>query len=190
MPDESFRLLVEPLDLGPDVRAIGIELVERSEEEDDAPARGAEAASIWAATLIAMAGTEPWALDFFSHLDRLHDFCRSHGIAWRDAAARCSVISKLEQVPLSVLIERFQAETFGFRAGALVESGDSALENDLARRGVDAYHQAYQNYFACGVCDFENGALTVLSAKLSSSELIRRFRKALDGRPVRVERPE
>jgi hypothetical protein len=190
MSDESFRLLVEPLDLGPDVRAISVELVEQSEEEDDAPAHGAEAAGIWAAALIALAGGEPWSLDFFSHLERLHDFSRSHGIVWREAAPRCSVISKLDQVPLSVLIERFEAETFGFRAGSLADSGDPALENDLARRGADAYHHAFQNYSACGICDFENGALTVLARKLSSSELVRRFRKALDGRPVRVERPE
>lgn len=189
MPEENFRLLVEPLDLGPDVRAISLELVE-SGDEDDVPARGAEAASVWAAVLIALAGDEPWSLDFFSHLERLHDFLRAHGIAWRDAAPRCSVISKLEQVPLSVLIERFEAETFGFRSGALATSGDPPLENDLARRGADAYHLVFQNYSACGICDFENGALTVLAQKLSSSELVRRFRKALEGRPVRVERPE
>jgi hypothetical protein len=46
------------------------------------------------------------------------------------------------------LIARFETETFGFRAGSLLEQGDTALENDLSlcdvrhlrfrKRSVDA----------------------------------------------------
>ena len=190
MPPEKYRLTVEPLDLGPDVRAIGLELVEQTEDADDPAARGAEAAAIWATAMPALAGAEPWALDFFSHLDRLRDFCRAHEVNYRDAAGRCVVIPALEFDQLEKLLGRFEAETFGFRAGALLESPDSALENDLSHRGVDAYHHAFQNYFACCVCDFENGSLTVLSLKLTSSEIVRRLRAALASQPVRVDRPE
>lgn len=190
MPSEKYRLTVEPLDLGADVRAIALELVEQTEDADNPAARGSEAAAIWASSLRALAGSEPWALDFISHLDRLRDFCRAHGVNYRDAAGRCIVIPELEFDALASLLARFEAETFGFRAGARLESPDTALENDLAHRGVDAYHHAFQNYFACGVCDFENGSLTVLSMELTSSEIVRRLRSALASQPVRVDRPE
>lgn len=190
MPAENYRLTVEPLDLGADVRAIALELVEKTEDADDPAARGSDASAIWAASLPALAGSETWALDFFSHLDRLRDFCRDHGVNFRDAANRCVVIPALENEPLKALLARFELETFGFRAGALLDSPDTPLENDLAHRGVDAYHHAFQNYFACGVCDFENGSLTVLSMKLTSSEIVRRLRPALTPYPVRVDRPE
>jgi hypothetical protein len=204
MTSDSFRLLVEPLDLGPDVRAISLELVEEngdagaSEGEEalsaamagDFPARGKQAAAVWAAALPALAGDGPWALDFFSHLDRLRDYCRDHGITWRQAAARCAVISDVPPDALAQLLARFEAETFGFRAGALLQAGDAALEGDLARRGVDAYHHVYGNYLACGVCDFENGSLTLLSETLSSAEVGRRLKAAMALHSVRIERPE
>lgn len=190
MPPEKYRLTIDPLDLGADVRAIALELVELTEDADNPAARGSEAAAIWAASLPALAGSERWALDFFSHLDRLRDYCRDHGVEYRDAANRCVVVPSLEYETLKTLLTRFEAETFGFRAGELLVSPDTALENDLSHRGVDAYHHAFQNYFACGVCDFENGSLTVLSTKLTSSEIVRRLRPALASHPVRVDRPE
>ena len=190
MASENCRLTVDPLDLGADVRAIGLELVELTEDADHPAARGAEAAAIWASALPALAGAEPWALDFFSHLDRLREFCRNHQIGFRDAASRCTVIPAPTPDLLSALLTRFEAETFGFRAGALLESPDTALEKDLSHHGVDAYHHVFHNYFALGVCDFENGSLTVLSMKLTSSEIVRRLRAALGAHSVRVDRPE
>jgi hypothetical protein len=190
MAAETYRLTVEPLDLGADVRAVGLELVEQTEDLDNPAARGVEAAALWASALPALAGGEPWALDFFSHLERLREFCDAHHITYRDAAGRCTVVPSLEFEPLATLLIRVEAETFGFRAGSLVESPDSALENNLAKRGVDAYHHAFRNYFTCGVCDFENGSLTILSIKLTSSEIVRRLRAALASHSVRVDRPE
>ena len=70
---------VEPLDLGSDVRAVGLELVEADENRE--PVRGSDAARIWSRILLATAATEPWALDFFSHLERVRDFCQRHQIA-------------------------------------------------------------------------------------------------------------
>lgn len=182
-----YVLEVEPFDLGADVKAVGLELIDRESRE---PARGGDAARIWSAALPALAGAEPWALDFFSHLERLREFCRRHEIAFREAASRCVVIAPPGAELLTALVERFAGETFGVRAGGPLLSIDTALENDLARRGVDAYHPVFANYFLCAVCDFENGFLTLLSNRLSSSEVIRRVRPVLDGLPVAIARPQ
>src|SRR5574337_1222900 len=175
MDRPDYLLEVEPLDLGADVKAVGLELIEPESRE---PVRGADAARIWSAVLPALAGAEPWALDFFSHLDRVRDYCRLHNIAYREAAQRCIVIAALEAQPLAELLTRFEAEAFGARAGGRFTSGDAALEGDLSRRGVDAYHHVFTNYFCCGVCDFENGFLTLLTNRLWASEVIRRVRPA------------
>ena len=182
-----YLLDVEPLDLGPDVRAVGLELVEADENRE--PARGREAARIWSRVLRAVPGAEPWALDFFSHLDRVHDFCKRHQIAYRDATQRSPVIPAPEPSALESLVDRFQSETFGGRAGALLNTGDPALEGELARHGVDAYHRAYPNYFFCAVCGFEDGSLVLLSQKLWAGEVIRRIRPALQGLEVEVRLP-
>ena len=71
----------------------------------------------------------------------------------------------------------------------MLEQGDAALENDLSRRGVDAYQPVFSNYAMCGICDFENGSLTLLSEKISSTEVVRRLRPALSSHSVRIERP-
>jgi len=187
MEPPAYRLEVEPLDLGADVKSVGLELLDRESRE---PVRGADAARIWGAVLLALAGTEPWALDFFSHLDRLREFCRLHKIAYREAARRCIVIASPRPEPLAALLGRFEDETFGARAGGQLAAGDAALEGDLARRGVDAYHPAFANYFFCAVCDFENGFLTLLTNRLWASEVIRRLRPVLDELPVEVARPQ
>jgi hypothetical protein len=191
MPPVPYRLLVEPLDLGPDVRAISLDLSEKPAEgeEEETPARGEEPIAIWAAAIPALASIEPWALDFFSHLDAVRGFCLAHHIGCREAASRCVVISRPEPEALVALIARFETETFGFRAGSLLEQGDAALENDLSRRGVDAYQPVFSNYAMCGICDFENGSLTLLSEKISSTEVVRRLRPALSSHSVRIERP-
>ena len=88
------------------------------------------------------------------------------------------------------VIERFESETFGVRAGTPVTAGDATLEGALAKGGVDAYQEAYPEYSFCAVCDFENGFLTVLSGQLWASEVIRRARAALEGQQVEVARPE
>jgi len=175
---------VEPLDLGADVRAVGIELFEAGEDRE--PVRGEVAAKVWSRVILALAGKESCALDFFSHLDRVRDYCNSHGISFHDAADRCLVIPAVEQAPMELLLARFEAETFGARAGALVREGDAALESDLARRGADAYQPAFPNYHFCAICDFEDGSLVVLSKQLWASEIVRIARRALDGLDIEV----
>ncbi len=182
-----LRLLIDPLDIGPDVRAIGLEL---NEEGEELPARGPAAQAVWAAAIPALAAADPWVLDFTSHLDRLRDFCRAHDIAVREAAARCIVAPQPEPPKILELIERFESETFGFRAGVAAASADAELENDLSRRGMDAYDRAFSRYSLCGICDFENGYLTLLAGNLSSAEVLRRLRPALDPLGARIERPE
>ena len=182
-----YLLDVEPLDLGPDVRAVGLELVEADENRE--PVRGSDAARIWSRVLRAVPSTELWALDFFSHLDRIRDFCTRHKIAFRDASHRTLVIPAPELTALESLLDRFQGETFGARAGGLLTTGDPALEGELARHGVDAYHKAYANYYFCAVCGFQDGSLVLLSEKLWASEVIRRVRPALEGLKVEVRLP-
>ncbi len=175
------------LDLGADVRAVGLELVEADENRE--PVRGPDAAKIWSRVLPAAAATEPWALDFFSHLDRVRDYCQRHEIAFREASHRSLVIPAPELTVLEPLLDRFQSETFGARAGDIVITGDPTLEGELARRGVDAYHNAFPNYFFCAVCNFEDGSLVLLSEKLWASEVIRRVRPVLEGLDVDVHLP-
>jgi hypothetical protein len=182
-----YLLDVEALDIGSDVRAVGLDLVEADENRE--PVRGEDAARVWGRVLRAVAGTEPWALDFFSHLDRVRDYCRDHQIDFREASQRAIAISTLEPDVLEAFLNRFQAETFGVRAGKLLETGDTALEGELARRGVDAYHTAFQNYFFCAICAFEDGSLVLLSEKISASEVIRRVRPILKGLDVEMRLP-
>ena len=44
---------------------------------------------------------------------------------------------------------------------------------------LDAYHAAFPNYFYCGICEFEDASLVLLSEKLWASEVIRRVRPVL-----------
>jgi hypothetical protein len=182
-----YLLDVEPLDLGPDVCAVGLEFVEADENRE--PVRGNDAGIVWSRVLRATAGNEVWALDFFSHLDKVRDFCQRHQIDFREASQRTLVIPAPKPTALEALVSRFQGETFGARAGGLLISGDSALEGELARRGVDAYHAAFSNYFYCAVCGFEDGSLVLLSEKLWASEVIRRVRPVLEGLEVEIRLP-
>jgi len=185
-----YLLDIERLDLGPDVKAVGLDLVE--DDENREPARGEDAARIWSRVLTATAGAEPWALDFFSHIERVREYLDRHHIGYRETTARSVVVPAPEAAPLEALIDRFQAETFGARAGQAVSplsQGDPDLERDLARRGVDAYHAVFPNYFFCAICGFEDGSLVLLSERLWASEVIRRVRPALEGLPVEVRLP-
>ncbi|HEY6443262.1 MAG TPA: hypothetical protein VIY66_07980 [Candidatus Acidoferrales bacterium] len=183
-----YLLDIEALDLGPEVRAVGLDLMEADENRE--PVRGEDAARIWSRVIRATAGSEPWALDFYSHLDRVRDFCEGHGIEYREANKRLLVIPAPKPASLEGLIGRFQSETFGVRAGgALAEGADPALEGDLARRGADAYHEAYPNYYFCAICGFEDGSLVVLSEKLRAGEVIGRARPAIKDLKVDVHLP-
>lgn len=95
MEQPLYRLEVEALELGPNSRAVGIELIERGTRE---PLVGADAARIWAATLPALAGGEPWVLDFFAHLGRVRDYCREKGITFREPNSRTVVIDRKAHV--------------------------------------------------------------------------------------------
>jgi hypothetical protein len=188
MADLHYVLEVEPLDLGTDVKAVGLDLMEVESRE---PAHGADAARLWAATLGALPGSEPWALDFFSHVERVRDYCRMRGVAFEEKASGHSlIIPSPSGDALVELLERFAGETFGARAGALLAAGDPAVEGELAEHGVDAYHNAFRNYLFCAVCDFENGFLTLLTEKLWTSEVLRRIKPATATLPVEVARPQ
>lgn len=181
-----YSLDVQAMDLGNEVKAVGLELVETENRE---PVRGAEGAEIWSEILPALAGKEPFAVDFFSHLDRVREFCKARKIEWREAAERCLVISSPSTEELRQLLARFEGETFGLRAGSAAQTPDAALEGDLSKRGLDAYQQAYERYTFCAVCEPEDGWVTALSQTLWPSEIIRRVRPAVQRFDVHIARP-
>ena len=91
--ENLYRLEIESLDLGPNVRAVGLELIDRETRE---PVKGNEAAAIWAALLPALVGEQPWAIDFFAHLERVREFCRRTAIAFREPNLHSIVIPQPE----------------------------------------------------------------------------------------------
>jgi hypothetical protein len=182
-----FSLDVEAMHLGDGVKAVGLELVETENRE---PVRGKQAAEIWAAIFPALAHDDYYVADFFSHIDRVQEFCRARKIEYREAAGRCVVLPQPRQSQLFQLFERFEGETFGIRAGAAAENPDSPLEGDLSKRGVDAYQPAYERYTFCAVCDLEDGWVTLLSPTLWASEVIRRVRPAVQPFDIYIARPQ
>jgi hypothetical protein len=181
-----FSLDVEVLNLGAEIKAVGLELLETESRE---PVRGSQAAQIWSASFPALAGAEFYVLDFFSHLDRVRDFCATHEIPYREAAERCLVISKPSQEQLLDIFSRFETETFGLRVGPAAQAPDPPLEGELSSRGLDAYQSAYTRYTFCAVCEPEDGWVTLLSETLWPSEVIRRVRPALQPFNVHIARP-
>jgi hypothetical protein len=179
-----YLLEIEPLDIGSDVRAMGLELTEADENRE--PIRGADAAKIWSRVLRSIAAPENWSLDFFSHLDRLRDYLQRHQIPYREATKNSLVVSAPDLPVLETLIDRFQAETFGVRAGGPLPGPDPIVEGELARRGVDAYHTAFPKYVFSAICNFEDGSLVLLSEKFWASEVIRRIRPALEGQDIEI----
>jgi len=121
-------------------------------------------------------------------VDRVREFCKAQGIAFRQAAERCLVLPRPSEENLQGLFERFEGETFGMRAGAASEA-DPELEGELSRRGLDSYQAAYGRYTFCAVCEPEDGWMTVLSETLWAREVIRRVRAALQRCEVYIVRP-
>jgi len=181
-----FSLDVQGLDLGGDVKAVGLELLETEERE---PVRGKHAAEIWSAFFPALAGSEPYVVDFFSHIERVKEFCKLHEITLREVAERCVVLPQPNEEHLRQIFERFEGETFGIRVGTLAQSADAPLEGDLSRRGLDAYQQAYNRYTFCAICEPEDGWVTLLSESLWPSEIIRRVRPAVQPFDIHIARP-
>ena len=181
-----FSLDVEALDLGTDVKAVGLELLGTESRE---PVRGKDAALIWAAVFPALAANEFFVVDFFSHLDRVREFCKLHEIHYREAAERCLVLPQPSETQLEELFQRFEGETFGVRVGGPAQDGDAELERALSRRGLDAYQPAYTRYTFCAVCEPEDGWVTLLSQTLWPTEVIRRIRPAVQKFDVYIARP-
>jgi hypothetical protein len=163
-----YSLDVQPLELGDDTKAIGLELLETESRE---PLRGPVAAQICSALFPALAAKESLVVDFFSHLERVREFCMLHGMVFRETASRCLVLTQPAQEQLRLVFERFEKETFGIRV-------------------LDAYQAAYSRYTFCAVCEPEDAWVTLLSDKLWPSEVIRRVRPALQPFDVYLARPQ
>jgi hypothetical protein len=183
----AFSLDVQALDLGADVKAVSLEILETESRE---PVRGKQATDFWSAVFPLLSAGEPFVLDFFCHLDRVRDFCATRKISFREAGPRCIVVAQLAPEQLRQLFERFEAETFGFRAGDRVNADDLELTGELSQHGLDAYQAAYQRYSFCAVCEFEDGWVTLLSETIWSSEVIRRVRPAVQSFDVYISRPQ
>jgi len=182
----ALSLDVQALDLGADTKAVGLELQETESRE---PVSGKEAAEIWAAVIPALAAGDFFTMDFFSHIDRVREFCKTREMAFREAAERCLVLAQPSREQLRQLFERFEGETFGVRAGEAARAADKALEEELSRRGLDAYQAAYPRYTFCAVCEPEDGWVTLLSENLWASEVIRRVRPAAQPFDIYIARP-
>lgn len=188
LPDlPPYSLDVQAMDLGSDTKAVGLELIETESRE---PLRSEEAAAIWAAMIPALAGDETWVLDFFSHLDRVREYCRNHEVEVRETAIRCMVIRQPAGEKLRGLVARFAGETFGLRCGAAAKEADVTVESELSHRGLDAYQEAYARYTFCAICEPDDGWMTLLSTSLWPSEIIRRARPALQPFNVHIARPQ
>jgi hypothetical protein len=183
----QYTLDVQALDLGHDTKAVGLELIETESRE---PLTGAVAAGIWSVALPALTKDEPFVVDFFSHLDRVREFCDTHKIAFREAAQRCIVVQQPSTTQFQELLARFEKETFGLRSGPAAAQEDVALEGELSHRGLDAYQAAYKRYTFCAVCEPSDGWVTLLSETLWATEIIRRIRPALQTFDVYMVRPQ
>ncbi len=181
-----FSLDVQALDLGSGVKAVGLELVETENRE---PVRGKKAAEIWSAVFPALVAGEPFVVDFFSHIDRIREFCKVRGVALREAADRCVVLPQPSEELLLQIFERFEGETFGIRAGVAANVADGPLEGDLSKRGLDGYQSAFTRYTFCAICEPGDGWVTLLSETLWPSEVIRRLRPAVQPFDVHIARP-
>src|SRR5712664_5019244 len=181
-----FSLDVQALDFGGEVQAVGLELIETQNRE---PVRGKDAAKIWSAAFPALAGDESYAVDFFSHIERVREFCKMREIRLREAAERCVVLPQPNREQLRQIFERFEGETFGIRAGMAAQSADASLEGDLSKRGLDAYQPVYARYTFCAICEPEDGWVTLLSESLWPSEVIRRVRPAVQRFDIHIARP-
>ena len=188
LPDlPPYSLDVQAMDLGAETKAVGMELIETESRE---PLRGEEAAAIWATVFPALANQEAWVLDFFSHLQHVREYCRSHKVEFREAAGRCLVVSPPGTDKLRELLKRFAGETFGMRCGVAALAADAVLEGELSQRGLDAYQGAYRRYTYCAICEPDDGWVTLLSETLWASEIIRRVRPAVKEFDVHIARPQ
>jgi len=183
----AFSLDVQALDLGAEVKAVGLELLETESRE---PVRGGEAVEFWAAAFPLLAGGEPFGLDFFSHLDRVRDFCAAQQISFHESGARSLLVPEPSGEQFEQLLARFEAETFGLRAGERIREDDAALAGELSGHGVDGYQSAYKRYSFCAVCELEDGWVTLLSDMLWPSEIVRRLRPAAQSFDVHIARPQ
>src|SRR5260370_2048808 len=124
-----FSLDVQALELGAGVKAVGLELIETENRE---PVRGKDAAKIWSAVFPALAENESYAVDFFSHIERVREFCKMREIALRDAAERCVVLPQPSQGQFRPRFVRFEGWTIRGRNGARADPPPARHPTHLA----------------------------------------------------------
>jgi|SRR5215469_16873681 len=183
----AYSLDVQAMDLGDAAKAVGLELLETESRE---PVRGKEAAQFWAAAFPLLANQDHYVLDFFSHLDRVREFCTARKITFRNTGPRSLTIPDPSVEHLEQVCERFANQTFGLRCGERIKEEDSELAAQLSGYGVDAYQNAYRRYSFCAICELDDGWLTLLSESLWPSEVVRRLRPVAQDFSVYINRPQ
>ena len=184
--ETSYRLEVAAFDLGQDVKAVGLELIDPETRD---PVGGSEAARIWAAVLLSLAGETPWALDFFAHLERVEEFCKSRGIAFRQPNEHVLILLKQLAEPLGTLFERFAGETFGIRAGETVDAGDDDVEGKPGTQGRGRLSHDICELFILRGVRLRERLSNRIKRTIRASEVIRRLRTGLLGMRVEIARP-
>src|SRR5260370_14515072 len=84
----AFSLDVQALDLGADVKAVSMEILETESRE---PVRGKQATNFWSAVFPLLTAGEPFVLYLFIHLYRVRDFCAASEISFPQACTRSIV---------------------------------------------------------------------------------------------------
>ena len=85
-------------------------------------------------------------------------------------------------------IEKLPPSSHGKAVDSFAQAAE--LERELMQRGLDAYHHAYGRYSFCGVCEFAEGSLVVLSESLEAEEILRRVKEAVEELEVEVFQAE
>ena len=130
-----YSLDIQSMELGDDTKAVGLNCW-RPRVASLCAAQFA--AQIWSAAFPPLAAKESLVVDFFSHLERVREFCKLQGVAFREIAQLGSlVLTQPSQEQLRLVFERFEKETFGIRVGPAAEPVDAVLEDELSHRGLD-----------------------------------------------------
>ena len=141
--------------------------------------------------MLALAAKESFALDFFSHLDRVREFCNTHSIPFREAAARCLVVPQPSLEQSSPAARTLRSEDIRHARGCRDANTEIRLwRTNFLIAAWTPTSPPIARYTFCAVCEPDDGWVTVLSDTLWPSEVIRRVRPALQPFDVYIARPQ
>jgi len=168
-----YSLTWKTLDLGPGVKAIGMELIETRAAK---PVRGKDAIAILGRRSHCPRPHKRRLFSIFSgHPDAsvisaqgTTRFSRSGGPLHRRAAPSDEPSPRIDRA--------VRRETFGLRAGKGRSDRRYAIGERLSNAVLDAIRPPYTRYTFCVVCELDDGWLTILSEPLWPAKPFRRVR--------------